>query len=95
LLAAVAGSAPNQMTAPLAEQFSLLATLWHSNPVAALPLIAQTPVFVIAHQEPADSLQAWGLYFFPFTFLVHLTIAVVAALLPRRPARVNRDTCCG
>lgn len=85
LLAAVAGSVPNQVTTPLAEQFSLLATLWRSNPAAALPLIAQTPLFVIAHQEPADSLQAWGLYIFPLTFLVHLAIAVVAALLLCRP----------
>lgn len=86
LLAIVAGSGPNNVSAPLAENFSLLITLWHSNPVAALPQIAQTPVFVIAHQEPADSIQAWGLYFFPFTFVVHLAIAVVAAQLLRRPS---------
>jgi hypothetical protein len=85
LLAVFAGSLPNQVTVPLAEQSSLLVTLWHSNPAAALPLIAQTPVFVIAHQEPAGSLQAWGIYFFPLTFLVHLAIAVVAVLLLRRP----------
>lgn len=85
LLTAIAGSLPNHVTAPLAEQFSLLTTLWHSNPTAALPLIAQTPVFVIAHQEPADSIQAWGLYYFSLTFLVHLAIAVVAAQLLCRP----------
>lgn len=84
LLAAFAGNGPNAVSAPFVEQFSLLLTLWHSNPVAALPLIAQTPVFVIAHQEPADSLQTWGLYYFPFTFVVHLAIAVVAAQLLRR-----------
>lgn len=86
LLAAIAGRLPNQVTAPLAENFSLLATLWHSNPAAALPLITSTPVVAIAHQEPAGSLQTWGLYFFPFTFVVHLAIAVVAALLLRRPS---------
>lgn len=80
LMAAVAGSGPNVVSAPFAEQFSMFRTLWHSNPAAALPLIIQTPVFVIAHQEPADSLLAWGLYFFPLTFLVHLAIAVVVAL---------------
>jgi hypothetical protein len=85
LLAAIAGSGPNTLSVPLAEQFSLLTTLWHSNPAAALPLIAQTPVFVVAHQEPSESIQAWGLYFFPFTFVVHLAIAVVAALLLLRP----------
>ena len=86
LLAAVAGRGPNQVSVPLAEQLSLLATLWRSNPMAALPLIAQTPVFVIAHQEPAASLQTWGLYYFPFTFAVHLAISVAAALLLRRPS---------
>jgi len=86
LLAAVAGSGPNEVSVPLAELLSLLTTLWHSNPVAALPLMVQTPVFVIARQEPAASLQTWGLYYFPFTFAVHLAIAVVAALLLRRPS---------
>jgi hypothetical protein len=86
LLATVAGSGPNEVSVPLAEQLSLLTTLWHSNPVAALPLMAQTPVFVIARQEPAASLQTWGLYYFPFTFAVHLAIAAVAALLLRRPS---------
>ncbi len=86
VLAAVAGSGPNEVSAPLAEQLSLLTTLWHSNPVAALPLIAQTPVFVIARQEPAASLQTWGLYYFPFTFTVHLAISIVVVLILRRPS---------
>lgn len=81
VLAIVAGSGPNNVSAPLAEQASLLTTLWHSNPAAALPLIVQTPVFVITHQEPADSIPAWGLYYFPLTFVVHLALAVVAAQL--------------
>jgi len=84
LLATIAGSGPNRFSAPLAEQLSLLAILWQSNSVAALSLIAQTPVLVIAHQEPAASLQTWGLYFFPFTFAVHLAISVVAAQRLRR-----------
>jgi hypothetical protein len=90
VLAIVAGSGPNNVSAPLAEQFSLFLTLWHSNPAAALPLIAQTPVFVIAHQEPADSIPAWGLYYFPLTFVVHLAIAVVAAQLLRRSSEHPR-----
>ena len=81
LVSIFAGSGPNHVSVPLLEQFSLLRTLWHSNPAAALPLMTQTPVFVFAHQEPADSIQAWGLYYFPFTFVVHLAIAVVVASL--------------
>jgi len=90
VMAIVAGSGPNNVSAPMAEQFSLFLTLWHSNPAAALPLIAQTPVFVIAHQEPADSIPAWGLYYFPFTFGVHLAVAVIAAQLLRRPSGLPR-----
>jgi hypothetical protein len=86
LLAAVAGRGPNDLSAPLVEQFRLLTMLWHSNPAAALPVIAQHPVFVIAHHEPAASIQTWGLYYFPLTFVTHLAIALVAALLLRRPA---------
>ncbi len=84
LLAAVAGSGPNEVSVPLVEQLSMLATLWQSNLKAALPLIAQTPVFVIARQESVASLQTWGLYFFPFTCVVHLAIAVVVAWQLRR-----------
>jgi len=91
LMAVFAGSGPNSVSVPLVENFSLLSTLWRSNPAAALPLISQTPVFVIAHQEYAASIQAWGLYFFPFTFVVHLVIAVVAALLLRRLLSHPRD----
>jgi hypothetical protein len=90
LLAIVAGSAPNMMSAPLAEQLSLLTTLWQSNTAAALPLIAQTPVFVVARQEPVASLQTWGLYCLPFSFAVHLAIAVVAAQQLRRPSNNPR-----
>jgi hypothetical protein len=82
----IAGSGPNTVSMPLAEQLSLLVTLWKSNLVAALPLISQTPVFVIARQEPVASLETWGLYYFPFTCVVHLALAVVAAQQLRRPS---------
>jgi hypothetical protein len=85
LISVLVGRLPNDLTVPLAEQFNLLATLWNSNPSAALPLIAQQPVFVVAHSEPVASVQTWGLYYFPLTFLVHLAIALVAALVLRRP----------
>jgi hypothetical protein len=91
LLAAVVGRGPNAVTFPLVEQFALLTTLWGSNPAAALPLVMQQPVFVIAHNNPAGSVPTWGLYYFPFTFLVHLAIAVLAAWRWRHPAGQRRQ----
>ncbi len=79
LLAVTVGRAPNVVTAPLAEQFALLTTLWGSNPAAALPLIAHQPVFTIAHHDPASSVPMWGLYYFPVTVLVHLAFAPLTA----------------
>jgi hypothetical protein len=90
LLAAAVGHGPNAVIAPMAEQFALLTTLWGSNPAAALPLIAQQPVFVIAHNDPASSVPIWGLYYFPFTLLVHLAIAPVVALQLRRSSGRRR-----
>lgn len=90
LLAMVVGRAPNAVAAPLVEQFALLTTLWGSNPAAGLALIAQQPVFVIAHNDPATSVSTWGLYYFPFTLLVHLAIAPVAALQLRHSAGRRR-----
>lgn len=78
LLAAAAGFAPNAVTVPLAEQSALLATLWKSNPAAALPLTAQQALVVIARNDPEVSLQTWGLYLFPFTLFVHALVALVA-----------------
>ena len=91
LMAAAVGHGPNAVTFPLVEQFALLTTLWGSNPAAALPLVMQQPVFVIAHNDPAGSVPTWGLYYFPFTFLVHLTIAVLTAWHWRHPAGHRRQ----
>jgi hypothetical protein len=86
LMAVFAGRLPNDVAAPWAEHFNLFVTLWHSNPAAALPLITQHPVVVLAHNEPDASAQTWGLYYFPLTVFVHLAIALVVALVLRRPS---------
>ncbi len=90
LLAVVVGRGPNAVAAPLVEQFALLTTLWDSNPAAALALIAQQPVFVIAHNDPAGGVPTWGLYYFPITLLVHLAVTPVAALQLRHSAGRRR-----
>jgi hypothetical protein len=91
LMAAAVGRGPNTMTAPPVEQFALHTTLWGSNPAAALPLVMQQPVFVIAHNDPAGSVPTWGLHFFPLTLLVHLAIATVTAWHWHRSAGRRRQ----
>ncbi|OGI39803.1 MAG: hypothetical protein A2V91_03355 [Candidatus Muproteobacteria bacterium RBG_16_64_10] len=85
LLAAAVGRLPNDVAAPLADQFAMLVTLWRSNPMAALPHLAQQAVIVIAHREPATGQQVWGLYYYPLTLIVHLAVAGVAARMLAAP----------
>ena len=91
LLAIATGYLPNAITVPIVEQFTFLATLWNSNPSAALPLIAQQPVLLIAHSASAGSVPVWGIYYFPLSFLVHVALAVLAAWAWRRAAGHRRE----
>ncbi len=85
LLAAAVGRLPNDVAVPLVDQFAMLVTLWRSNPMAALPHLAQQAVLVIAHHEPATGQQVWGLYYYPLALVVHLAVAVVAARMLAAP----------
>jgi len=91
LLAIATGYLPNAITAPIVEQFTFLATLWNSNPSAALPLIAQQPVLLIAHSASAGSVPIWGIYYFPLSFITHLALAVMVAWTWRRSAGHRRE----
>lgn len=92
LLAAAVGRLPNDVAAPLADQFAMLVTLWRSNPMAALPHLTQQAVLVIAHREPVTGQQIWGLYYYPLTLIVHLAVAGVAARMLAAPMDRRRLT---
>jgi hypothetical protein len=92
LLVMATGYLPNAISAPIVEQFAFLTTLWNSNPSAALPLIAQQPVLLIAHSASPGSVPIWGIYYFPLSFVVHLALAVLVAWASRRAAGHRRDT---
>jgi hypothetical protein len=91
LLVIATGYRPNAITAPIVEQFTFLATLWNSNPSAALPLIAQQPVLLIAQSASAGSVPIWGIYFFPLSFITHVALAVLVAWAWRRAAGHRRE----
>jgi hypothetical protein len=95
LLVIATGYRPNAITAPIVEQFTFLATLWNSNPSAALPLIAQQPVLLIAQSASAGSVPIWGIYYFPLSFLVHIALAVLVAWVWRRAAHPDPDRLVG
>ena len=88
LLAVCVGHAPNAISLPLFEQLPLLATLWGSNPAAALSVTAQQAVFVVQHRPTATGLPTWGIYYYPLTLAVHLLIAFMASSYFTRP--INR-----
>lgn len=86
LLAVAAGRFPNDVSAPTADQLAMLATLWRSNPLAALPHLAQQAALVIAHREPVTGQQVWGLYYYLPALIVHLAVAWVSARILAAPA---------
>jgi hypothetical protein len=90
LLTMATGHWPNAITAPIVEQFAFLATLWNSNPSAALPLIAQQPVLLIAHSASPGSVPIWGIYYFPLSFITHAAVAVLLAWAWHRTAGHRR-----
>ncbi|HCU53884.1 MAG TPA: hypothetical protein DIC36_06260 [Gammaproteobacteria bacterium] len=91
LLVISTGYLPNAVTAPIVEQFAFLVTLWNSNPSAALPLIAQQPMLLIAHSASPGGVPIWGIYYFPLSFLVHVALALLAAWSWRRGAGHRRE----
>lgn len=86
-LAGFTGGIPNQFTTPLMEQWPLLKVLWASNPGAAIQILMQQPLMVIAHSEPANGLQTWRLFLYPVPLAVYLAVSVLAAVILRSGAR--------
>lgn len=80
-LAGFVGGLPNQFTAPLVEQWSLLKTLWGSNAGAALQILAQQPLMVLAYQGLAGGLPVWKLSFYPVPLLIQLFVAIFTSIV--------------
>lgn len=75
------GGMPDQLTAPLVEQWPLLKTLWASNPGAAFHILMQQPLMVVAHNGPAGGVPAWRLFLYPVSLAVQLAVAIFAAAI--------------
>jgi len=87
LLSGFAGGMPNRFAAPFVEQWPLLPTLWGSNPVAALQVLMQQPLLVIAHSEPAGGTAAWRLFYYPAPVALQLAVSILAVVTLRAGAR--------
>lgn len=80
-LAGFVGGMPNQLTAPFVDQWPLLNILWASNPGAAIRILLQQPLMVVAHSGPDGGLPAWRLFLYPVSLAVHMAVAVFAAAI--------------
>lgn len=87
LLSLSTGHAVNALALPLFDQWSLLVTLWGSNPAAALSVTAQQALLIIEHRVTDSGLQIWGAYYFPVTLVVYLVVAWIAAGFVTQPTR--------
>lgn len=79
-LAGFTGGAPNQFTTPFMEQWPLFKVLWASNPGAAIQILMQQPLMVIAHGEPTSVLPVWRLVFYLVHFAALLAVSIFAAV---------------
>ncbi len=80
-LAGFIGGMPDQLTAPFVEQWPLLKILWASNPGAAIHILMQQPLMVIAHNGPDGGVPAWRLFFYPVPLAVQLAVAIFVAVI--------------
>lgn len=93
MLAVFVGGAPDQITtAPLVEQWPLLKVLWASNPGAAIHIMLQQPLLVIAHSGPDGGVPAWRLFLYPVALAVQLAVSIFAAvtLISAGPGAAHR-----
>ena len=87
LLSVFAGGMPNRLAAPFLEQWPLLPTLWASNPGAALQILMQQPLLVLAHSAPAGGTAAWRLFYYPAPVALQLAISILAVVILRADIR--------
>lgn len=80
-LAGFIGGMPNRLAAPLVEQWPLFKILWASNPGAAVHVLVQQPLMVIAHSGSAGGTPAWQLFLYPVSLAVQLAVAIFAAAI--------------
>lgn len=80
-LAGFIGGIPNQFTMLFMEQWLLLNILWASNPGAAIPVLMQQPLMVVAHSEPSSGLATWRLFFYPVPLAVQLAVSIFASVI--------------
>lgn len=80
LLTLFFGGAPDQITAPFVEQWPLIKVLWASNPGAAIHIMLQQPLLVMAHSGPDGGVPVWRLFLYPVALAVQLTVSMFAAV---------------
>lgn len=81
-LAGFVGGLPDRFSVPFAEQWPLLKILLASNPVAAMPVLLQQPMMVVAHGGLEGGAPAWKLFFYPLPLAVQLAVAIFVAVTP-------------
>ncbi len=78
-LAGFVGGLPDRFSAPFAEQWPLLKILLASNPGAAIHILLQQPLMVVAHGGPDGGAPAWRLFFYPVPLAVLLAVSILVS----------------
>lgn len=79
-LLSVFGGVPDRISLPLVEQWPLLKILWASNPGAAMPILLQQPLLLIAHSGPGGGAPVWSMFFYPVPLAVQLVVSICVAV---------------
>lgn len=86
-LSVFVGGMPDHAVSPFMDQWPLLTTLWASNPGAALQVLMQQPLLVIAHSDPAGGTATWRMFYYPAPVALQLAISVLAVVILRAGGR--------
>ncbi len=80
-LAGFVGGLPDRFSAPFVEQWPLLKILLASNPEAAIHILLQQPLMVVAHGGPDGGAPVWRLFFYPVPLAVLLAVSIFVSTI--------------
>lgn len=80
-LAGFVGGLPDRFSAPFVEQWPLLKILLASNPGAAIHILLQQPLMVVAHGGPDGGAPVWRLFFYPVPLAVLLAVSIFVSTI--------------
>ena len=91
LMICATGSSPNRVYAPFIQHFSLFWVLLKADLWGSIQYyLGKEALLVVEHMDHVKDVQIWGLYFFPLSVIVHVSISVVVGVYLQAASKAQR-----